>query len=232
METYREVSELYVARGDDVNELRPIFSGDVFADVAIAGIQGHGMAVLVAHPCSIRGANAQLRDHMMAAAVLESAENVGPGAWRRGRYDQTPLPGLLGAGLYIGHFDQMGVALTQDLQASRRLACLSVFGVNLMQQRLIMNLTRFEVPTSKLLEAFAHTFEEADILEDWNDVVCAAGISQADSAALFEAYVTRDLGGGRTLQSDLRDSQWRSAVRRACRAEAIKIASDAGSIEP
>src|ERR1700733_14435891 len=104
METYREASELYVARGDDVNERRPIFSGDVFADVPIAGIQEHGMAALVAHPCSIRGPNAQLRDRRMAAAVLESPENVGPGAWTRGRYDQTPLPDLLGSGLYIARF--------------------------------------------------------------------------------------------------------------------------------
>jgi hypothetical protein len=141
------------------------------------GVQEHGAAVLVAHPCSIRGRNAHFREHMLTAAVRELSETPGAGAWTRGRFDQTPLPGLLGAGFHVGRFAEIGRALTRDLQESDRLACMSVFGVNLMQQRLIMNLTRFEVPTFNLLEAFAHTFEEADILEDWNDVVCAAGIS-------------------------------------------------------
>ncbi len=49
METYNEASDLYLARGKDVNIRRPIFSGDVFADVPIPGVQDRGMAVLIAH---------------------------------------------------------------------------------------------------------------------------------------------------------------------------------------
>jgi hypothetical protein len=87
----------------------------------------------------------------------------------------------------------------------------------------VWNLTRFAVETTRLDEAFAHTYEEADLLEDWTDTLCAAGTSLADAAASFEAYIRLDLGDGRTRQEDLRTPQRRSAVRMACREEARRM---------
>ena len=85
-------------------------------------------------------------------------------------------------------------------------------------------MTRLEIPTHTFHEAFANTLEEAELLEDWNETVCDAGISQAESTGMFDAFLGLDRGDGRTLQADLKDPQLRSAVRTACRTEARRVA--------
>ena len=68
--TYTEAEELYLARGDEVNPNRPRFTGDVTADVPIPGVQDGGPAVVLAHPCAIRGSSGRLLDRMLMAAVI------------------------------------------------------------------------------------------------------------------------------------------------------------------
>jgi len=229
LETFENPDDLYLARGEEVNPLRPLFTGDVVADVAIPGVQDGGMAVVVAHPCSMRGKDAQLEPRVLVAAVAESGK-IGRAAWAGGHFALMPLPDLVAAGkLWVARLDDIGKALTEQLVAGTRVACLTPFGVNLLQQRFIWRLTRHEVPTYLLQEVSAHVFEEADLLEEWSDTVCAAGASPEQAAASFEAFVRADHGGGNTLQSDLRDPQRRSTVRCACRAEAERVADGLGS---
>jgi len=224
LETWDTPEQLYLARGDEVNPLRPLFTGDVFVDAAVPGVQDDGMAVVIAHPCSMRGREARLEPRVLTAAVTWS-DKIGKSAWATGHYSLMPLPDLLEPGtLCVARLDDIGKALTEQLLAGTRIACLSPFGVNLLQQRIIWRLTRHEVPTHLLQEVSAHVFEEADLLEEWNDTVCVAGASQAEAAAAFEAFLRADLGAGRTLQGDLRDQQRRSTVRVACRAEAKRVA--------
>lgn len=225
LETYVNAADLYLSRGQDVNPRRPLFTGDVFADVAIPGIQSSGMAMIIAHPCTLRGKHAQLKEHVLVAAVRDHAE-PGKGAWAKGYFGLMPLPRLVDAGFHVVRFDDMGRAQTADLLQTQRLACLSVPGINLLQQRLIWHLTRFEVETHRLHEAFAHTFEEADLLEEWNEVVCDAGIAETEAATLFEGFIRADRGGDRTLQEDLRNPQLRASVRSAVRAEARRLAAE------
>jgi len=225
LETFEQPGDLYLARGDDINPLRPLFTGDVVADVAIPGVQDGGMAVVVAHPCSMRGKDAQLEPRMLAASVAEHGK-VGRAAWAKGNFGLMPLPDLLEAGkLWVARLDDIGKAVTADMMTGVRVACLSPFGVNLLQQRFIFRLTRHEVPTRLLQEVSAHVFEEADLLEEWSDAVCAAGMSREKATASFEALIRGDCGGGKTLQGDLRDPQRRSSVRIACRAEAARAAA-------
>jgi hypothetical protein len=225
LETYQDPGELYLTRGAEVNPLRPLFTGDVFGDVAIPGVQDSGMAMIVAHPCSMRGASAVLRPTILVVAV-EARAKTGPGAWARGHFDETPLPDLLsGSEFFVGRLDELGRARTVAISAAERVACLSQYGVNLLQQRLVWYLTRLELATHVLNGAFSHTYEEADLLEEWSDTVVAAGRSVADASALFDAFIRADRGSGRTYQEDLQDPQRRSSVRTACRAEADRVAA-------
>jgi len=158
------------------------------------------------------------------AAVGESVR-IGRGAWTGGYFGLMPLPDLLGDDvLYIARLDEMGRADTDALGEATRIACLSPFGVNLLQQRLIFRLTRHEVPTYLLQEASAHVFEEADLLEEWSETVCGAGASLDEAAAAFDAFLREDRGGGKTRQSDLRDPQRRSVVRSESRDAAKRMA--------
>lgn len=79
LETYDDPADLYLARGEEVNPNRPIFTGDVFDEVAIADVQTGGLAIVVAHPCSFRVGGGQLRDRLLAALGLGPAADVPAG---------------------------------------------------------------------------------------------------------------------------------------------------------
>lgn len=137
LETFQKPGDLYLARGEEVNPLRPLFTGDVVADVAIPGVQDGGMAAVVAHPCSMRGKDAQLEPRVLVAAVAESGK-IGRAAWAGGHFGLMPLPDLVDAGkLWVARLDDIGKALTEQLVAGTRVACLTPFSVNLLQQRFI-----------------------------------------------------------------------------------------------
>lgn len=225
LEIYGHPDELYLSRGEDVNPRRPLFTGDVLLDVPIPGVQEGGMAMLVAHPCTMRGRNAELRPRLLLAAVQPS-DPVGRSAWTHGFFNRMPLEDLLQPGdLFVACLDETGNGLASDALASERIACLSAFGINLLQQRQVWHLTRLEVETVRFQEAFSHTLEEADLLEEWSDELCPAGMSMQDAASSFEEFL-REVHNDRTLQNDLRDPQRRSAVRIACRTEARTRAAD------
>jgi hypothetical protein len=224
LDTFSNPNELYLARQDEVNSNRPIFTGDVFREVAIPGVQDHGMALVVAHPCSFRIAGGQLADRLLLARV-DTITKQGANAWRNRFSDRMPLTSLDGEGYWAARLDEIGRPLTSDLLASERLACLSLFGINMLQQRLTYYFSRAEIPTSMFNEAFSHTYEEADLLEDWSDALVAAGWTQAMAATEFETFIR---SGEPSLQSRLLDPQQRPSVRRTCRIEAARLVRPAG----
>ena len=217
--TYADPDELYLARGAEVNPNRPLFTGDVLLDVAIPGVQDRGLGIVIAHPCSIRGAQGHLLDRILVAAV-RSHQQVGRKSWTEGFHGRTPLPVLGDHGYCVGHLDQLGRAATTDALNTVRVACLSEVGINLLQQRLTFHLTRAEIPTSTFHQAFAHTLVEAELLEHWTDTLTDAGRSIAESAALFETFIR---GGAPSLQEQLLEPELRASVRRACSREARNI---------
>lgn len=220
LDTYDSTDDLYAARGAEVNPNRPVFTGDVFRDAAIPGVQTEGMALVVAHPCSFRVGEGRLAERLLAARV-EPIAKQGPNAWRNGFFDRMPLPDLDGTGYWVGHLDKIGRSLTADLLETERMACLSEFGVNMLQQRLTCHLTRVEIPTATFNEAFAHTFNEADLLEEWTDTLVVVGWTQAKAAEEFETFLWK---GTPSLQAKLLDAQQRSSVRKACRQKATELA--------
>jgi len=199
LETWDTPDQLYSARREEINPLRPLFTGDVFEDVEIPGVQAGGMAIVVAHPCSMRGREARLEPGILTAAMTAGG-SVGKSAWAKGHFGLMPLPDLVEPGrLCVAELDDIGKASTQRLLESPRIACLSPYGVNLLQQRFIWRLTRFEVPTHKLHEASVHVFEEADLLEEWCDEVCAsaASLRRKPPPSSRRSYGLTEAAGGR-----------------------------------
>jgi hypothetical protein len=60
----RGVDELYLARYDEVSPARPLLPGDV-----LAGVCG-SHAMIVAHPCAMRGGGGRLRPRVAVAPVI------------------------------------------------------------------------------------------------------------------------------------------------------------------
>ena len=222
--TYEAAAELYLARGDDVNPNRPVFTGDVFRNIGIPGVQTEGVGLVVAHPCSFRVGNGRLAECVLMARV-EPIGKQGARAWAKRFFDRMPLEDVEGEHSYwAAHLDKVGRAVASDLLATERLACLSEFGVNMLQQRLTFYLTRAEIPTSKFNEAFGHTFDEAELLEEWTDTLVDAGQTKEEAATEFETFVR---AGNPSLQERLRNPEYRSAVRKACRRRAAELAKAA-----
>lgn len=214
LEQYSTPEDLYLARGSDVPVARPVFTGDVFENVAIPGVQEEGMAIVVAHPCSIRGAEGRLLDRVLVASV-GAHQPAPPRNWSTGFFDRMPLPELIDEGFHAASFVLTSPVDGALLQQTKRIACLSAFGVNILQQRIIWHLTRFEVPTYKLHEAFSHTLEEADLLEEWTEHEIAKGISAEVAVVSFDEFIRSPAIGnaGPTLQDWLREPQRRAPVR-------------------
>lgn len=214
LDTWDASDRLYLARGAEVSVSRPYFTGDVLNSIAIPGVQTEGAAMIVAHPCSMRGREARLRNQILVAAVAPH-DAVPPQRWTDGFYDRMPLPELRGPGTAFecGWLDQLGRADRVEIQTSERIACASPVGVNMLQQRLVFHLTRVEVPTSTFWDAFAHTFEEADLLEEWADEL-GERLGLDAAAAEFEAWIR-----GESRQQRLRDPQQRAPIRIELRVE-------------
>lgn len=215
LDTWEVPDRLYLARGDEISPYRPLFTGDVLDDLPIPGVQDNGPGIVFAHPCSMRGRDAQLVDRVLMAAVA-THDAVPARRWTDGYLDRLPLPELRGpdAPFEVGWPDRVGRAERDRVLAASRIACLSTVGVNMLQQRLVCTLTRVEIPTAVFWEAFGHTFEEADLLEDWTEALASAALHPGDAAAAFETWIRAN-----ARQERLKDAQQPALIRAEMRAE-------------
>jgi len=203
---------LYLAVGEDVNLSRPLFTGDVFERLQIPGV-GETAGILVGHPCSIRGRAGSLQSSLPIAAV-EPHDAVPDEKWVTGYLNRMALPGLpLDHDFHVVRLDRFGLVATDEVMAANRVACLSHPGINQLQQRLVFHQTRLEVPAGQFQAAFDHTYEEADLLEEW--VTDLPG-DQASLVANFETWIRE---GDPSRQDRLKVAQERAPLRREMRAE-------------
>lgn len=221
LETYDDPDLLYIARGEEVNRNRPLFTGDVFQDVEIGGIPEPGLAIVVAHPCGFRSGT-KLHPTILMAPVVQSEQPIGASAWTKGYFNRMMLPRLQGEGLWLADFDSLGRAKTPALDGSLRIACLSEVGLNLLQQRLTYYLTRAEIETYVFHDAFSQFVEEADLLEEWTNTLTDSGYTGEEAVALFEKFIR---SGTPMRQAELRNKQRRSAIRAESRNEAAKLSA-------
>jgi hypothetical protein len=219
LESYQDASDLYLARADEVSPYRPFFTGDYFEIDAESGW------LIAAHPCAMRGREAELLSTLLVLPVQRMASPPRADKWAGGHYRQMPLPDLQGS-FRAASFDGLTRLDTSALSIGDRKACLSQFGINLLQQRMIFYLTRFEVATSELDSAFAHTFTEADLLEEWVEATVIDNDTPTASAN-FEKIIRSHFDDEQTLtlQEALRIPQHRATVRHRLR----RMASQQGS---
>lgn len=203
--------EIYGARAEDVLGARPTMQGDVFAGVAVSGYEGPREVAILAHPCTMRGADGQLKPRLTAAAVIDY-QYLPPRSWPQGHYGVFPLPALSEADGKPRHaavsFEEIFTVDAAELNPARRLAFLSSRGIYLFQQRFLCSLSRVVVPLARVREACEHVLEEADLLEEWLECLAPDAAAIATETAAFTALL--DSG----LRDQLTDPSRRSQVRR------------------
>ena len=211
-------SDLYIASSHaEVEQARPFMTGDVFDGVIIPGLspESEGLGIVLTHPCSMRADGVRLIPRLHVARVAAS-QQISLRKWQDGHFKVMPLPELDG-GHYAVRFEQMGLVESASLLPAKRIACLSPYGIHLLQQRFIWYLTRFLVPTHRLAEATAPVFEEAELEEEWVTQAIQRGAERDASTAAFHQWVRSPDESGTSPQEQLTDPQRCAVVRRAMR---------------
>lgn len=201
--------DLYRSRGDEVEPLRPEFTGDVFSGVQIAGRSIDAM--ILQHPCALRNGPALL-DRILVAEVT-TYHKVSD--WN-GHTKVMPLPDLKQDGKHFAaNFKEPWLVTPADLDNAERIAILSQRGVNLMLQRWVFHNSRATVETSAYNTATLGQFDEADLTEEWRQIRVDQGVDD-DTAVIAEA--DEWFGGNHTTGESRRlalgNPQDRSSIQR------------------
>lgn len=217
-ETPQPLDSIYAGRGEDVDPLRPVFTGDVFSRES-----GGAPVIVLQHPCALRADGVELVDRILVAEVAPIAEVTKRANARTDWADESmramPLPGLYEDGKdYAVDFRRIDALNGSEFQGGlRRVAILSLSGVNVLQQRWIRHNSRVLIPTGTYAEQIIGPYEEADLAAEWLfelDGVPAHAASQMHDFAKWIAAPAFQ-GDRRSRQDLLEEAQSRSSVRRA-----------------
>ena len=207
---------LYLAASpDELPTARPLLTGDVFANVALPGLDGAGLAIVLTHPCSMRVDGVNLASRLLMARVAPS-NPIPLHAWRDGHFKVMPLPDLPG-GHHSALFDEIGLVKSSSLEPDLRTVCMTPDGIHLLQQRFIWYLTRFLAPTHRLAEVTEAVLEEADLHEEWVEKSMSHGIDPQHAAEAFHNWIRSSDESGVRRQDQLARRDRRPALRRQMR---------------
>jgi hypothetical protein len=214
---------LYRVRGSvDMIEHRPVMTGDVFKDVELYGPTAERTprkrtVVVLQHPCAIRNGAVHVVENVLVAEVKKH-NLISLQEWA-GYGKLMPLPALypdldtshrdqaaLFDSMYLAHRDQLNI----------RVACLSLYGVNLLMHRWIHHCSRALISTSDLNDVVLPAFEEVDLIEDWLTDAIGMGRGQADAERDVDTWLNSDFRGTSRRRA-IEDGRFRAEVRRDAR---------------
>lgn len=210
---------LYRARGEEVTAARPLFTGDVFADVTLTSGQKADV-VLVQHPCSMRGGK-KLRPRL-SVCPLGRQRSCEPADWPNLYADFMLLPDVRDDGEFeAACFRDAEPVDTAELGRERRIATLSDVGMAVLQQRYVHYLTRVVVDTPTLQEHIRPQVVEAELEEDWVEEAWIAGGEGNDEALAGYSLEFQEFLGeaGSELRELLSQTASQGVVRQRVRAE-------------
>lgn len=209
---------LYRARGGDVVVYRPIFTGDVFANIHVVGEQKAKSVIVLQHPCAIRIDGVTLAPKLLVAEV-QNYQLVQPSLWAGKFYRVFPLAALTETSnsCYAAVFSEHHLVTPRQLDVESRIACLSQKGVNLLLQRWVHHNSRVVVPTHIYQDSSGPQYEEAEIIENWCTERADDGIDRLTATSEIDSWLSDRSVTGVSPRDSLQDAQHRSAIRQAVR---------------
>lgn len=211
---------LYRARGDEVTRHRPVFTGDVYFDVQMAGEDKLKNVIVLQHPCAIRKDGVTLMPKLLVGEVLGDSPLL-PSEWAGGFFKQLPLAELQPTAKPRhgrAFFDKHHLVTPEELVNGRRVCCLSQTGLNLLMQRWVNHNTRVVIPTFEYQKMSAPQFEEADLVEDWCVDREDDGVSIDDASQEIDEWLSRSNESVVSRRERLNEDQRRSQIRQELRA--------------
>jgi hypothetical protein len=208
---------LYLYKGTETVEGRPIFTGDVFFGAEVQGVGAieNKNIIVVQHPCALRVDGINLATSLIVAEVIP-ARLYAEREWQ-GNYKIMPLPFLADEDNphHAAAFMAMYLAVSDSLDLGKRVASMSLTGVNLLLQRFMYHNSRAVLPTWKYNEVISGPYDEADCIEEWCTIRAPKGIAVGEASAEAAKWFDDDGGSGVTRRALLDNSQHRPQVRRA-----------------
>lgn len=208
------VEALYDARGEEVDELRPVCQGDIYEGLQMPGFEEDELVMLIAHPCSLRKGPA-LRPRLQASPV-RLHEKVPLEKWPSGHGRVLPLPELQAGHHHAGVLTENSVVRSAALPGASRIARLSRDGILLLQQRIIYTLAHTVVGLDTLAQYNSLALDEIELLEGWNEELCGelsgAELQSAlgQTAEAFEGFMRT--GPRATLENPATRGQARTVI--------------------
>lgn len=176
-----------------VLEPRPIFTGDVFADVTVIGEDEPVTFVILQHPCALFDRNNELREVLLSARLVDFQE-VSVSGWA-GNYDYMPLvvsdtnpPKHQAVAL-----NELVLVRSSELDLKKRVACMEIEGIARLLQRWTNVNTRVVVPGWRFEQVVDAQFAEAEGMETWCAERAPAGIAQVEAAKEATAWLDEKL---------------------------------------
>lgn len=180
-------------RKQGVQQPRPVFCGDVFEDVTIAGEELPVTVVILQHPCALMDANNEVRAVLLAARVVDHPK-VSISDWTR-KFDIMPL--VVHDSDPLQHraiaFDQLVLVPSANLPLKKRVACMEIEGVSRLLQRWTNVNTRVIVPCWRFEQVVDAQFAEADGMEAWCTQRLQAGVKQPEGMKEATAWLDERL---------------------------------------
>lgn len=201
---------------------RPIMFGDVFRDVKCSrGGSISPLVMVMSHPCSMRR-GAVLKKRILTAEVSTFTQNLSSARWQNGYFDFFPIQGA-------GKDNRMAVNLTElhsadssELLIGNRVMALSDYGVTVLLQRWIYQMSRDPVDLRELEELVAPVMAEIELQELW----CEAALRKhgepstvvdliLEESKAFQEFI--GVRGDEGLRDQMQDPARRAAARRSTR---------------
>lgn len=222
LETPDRPKDLYLARGDEVEELaeRPLFTGDLLE------IESGGVIALLQHPCSMRQGQ-KFRPNLLVAEVIPWTQPV-PDDWTT-HIKRMVLPDARPEGAVSVEFDSAQIMASEVVERAARAVIMSPRGVNLLLQRWVHHLTRVVVPSWRIHQAIAAQHEEADFIGEAVGDLVASGIDRVDANRLVDEWLDFKEDGNRR-RAGFADPQAHSDLRRDIR-QAVRELQAASSAD-
>ncbi len=139
-----------------------------------------------------------------------------PDDWATGHFKSAFLPELMGGQHYRAELHQPDVRLPEDLAVAKRVAVLSLLGVNLLMQRWVYHSTRVCVPTARFNLQIAGQYDEAELTAEGVAELMGLGEDRGTAEAAVNRWLDEGSGPS-TRRALLMDPQRRSGIRRELR---------------
>ena len=192
-----------------VRSSRPWNQGDIFDDVPIILSKRkdgepqskilRGAAMLIGHPCSVRGGTSLAVFQNVCQVRVATAKEVEALSSAWDRYLQLfPLPRFRNDELWVADFNLLGTVIRDHLY-NQRIVCLNHLGWAAFQRRYATHSLRIDQPLEKRLEDTRSLWNEIEIWEEW----CERGHAEADYPLWLKEPIASGHDAGTTRRNAL-----------------------------